>query len=69
LHKEVKRRTNVVGIFPNRDSLRRMVVTLLQQQDDEWQVADRRYFSLGSMRRIDEVQGMRRLKELLAAIA
>jgi putative transposase len=69
LHKEVKRRTNVVGIFPNRDSLRRLVVTLLQEQDDEWQVADRRYFSLGSMRRIDELQGGETPKELLAAIA
>lgn len=69
LHKEVKRRTNVVGIFPNRDSLRRIVVTLLQEQDDEWQVADRRYFSLGSMRRINEVQGGETPKELLAAIA
>ena len=58
-----------IWIFPNRDSLRRMVVTLLQEQDDEWQVADRRYFSLGSMRRIDEVQGGETPKELLAAIA
>jgi putative transposase len=69
LHKEVKRRTHVVGIFPNRDSLRRMVVTLLQEQDDEWQVADRRYFSLGSMRRIDELEGGETPRELLAAIA
>ncbi len=42
LHEEIKRRTNVVGIFPNRASLVRMVVTLLQEQDDEWQVMDRR---------------------------
>jgi transposase-like protein len=69
LHKEIKRRTNVVGIFPNRDSLRRMVVTLLQEQDDEWQVADRRYFSLGSMKRIDQLEGGESPKELLAAIA
>jgi putative transposase len=34
LHKEIKRRTNVVGIFPNRASLVRMVATLLQEQDD-----------------------------------
>src|SRR5947208_13148386 len=44
LHKEIKRRTNVVGIFPNQGSLVRMVATLLQEQDDEWQVAERRYF-------------------------
>jgi putative transposase len=34
LHKEVKRRTRVVGIFPTRDSLMRMVGTLLAEQDD-----------------------------------
>ena len=69
LHKEIKRRTNVVGIFPNRDSLVRMVATLLQEQDDEWQVADRRYFSAGSMAHIDELGGGDTPKELLAAIA
>jgi transposase-like protein len=34
LHKEIKRRTRVVGIFPTRDSLMRMVGTLLAEQDD-----------------------------------
>jgi transposase-like protein len=69
LHKEIKRRTNVVGIFPNRDSLVRMVATLLQEQDDEWQVMDRRYFSVESMKRIDAIEGGETPKELLAAIA
>jgi putative transposase len=69
LHKEVKRRTKVVGIFPTRDSLMRMVVTLLAEQDDEWQVADRRYFSAGSMSRVDAVEGGETPGELLAAIA
>jgi transposase-like protein len=49
----LKRRTRVVGIFPNSDSLVRMVATLLEEQDDEWQVADPHYFSIESMRRID----------------
>jgi putative transposase len=52
LHKEVKRRTRVVGIFPTRDSSMRMVGTLLAEQDDEWQVADRRYFSVASMTKV-----------------
>ena len=70
INKELKRRTRVVGIFPNRDSLIRMVATLLQEQDDEWQVADRRYFSIESMRRIDsQLEGGETPKELLAAIA
>jgi hypothetical protein len=48
----------------------RMVATLLQGQDDEWQVMDRRYFSIESMRRINEqLEGGETPKELLAAIA
>jgi len=69
LHKEVKRRTRVVGIFPTRDSLMRMVGTLLAEQDDEWQVADRRYFSIGSMAKVDVIEGGEDPRELLAAIA
>jgi putative transposase len=69
LHKEIKRRTRVVGIFPTRDSLMRMVGTLLAEQDDEWQVADRRYFSVGSMAKVDAFEGGEDTKELLAQIA
>lgn len=69
LHKEIKRRTRVVGIFPSRDSLMRMVGTLLAEQDDEWQVMDRRYFSLGSMTKVDALEGGEDPKELLAQIA
>jgi putative transposase len=69
LHKEIKRRTRVVGIFPTRDSLMRMVGTLLAEQDDEWQVSDRRYFSIGSMAKVDAFEGGEDTKELLAQIA
>jgi transposase-like protein len=69
LHKEIKRRTRVVGIFPTRDSLMRMVGTLLAEQDDEWQVSDRRYFSASSMAKVDAVEGGEDPKELLAQIA
>jgi hypothetical protein len=69
LHKEVKRRTHVVGIFPDRRALLRLVGMLLSEQDDEWAVADRRYFSLESMRRLYEPEGGEAPGELVAAIA
>ncbi|GIU91575.1 MAG: hypothetical protein KatS3mg011_0481 [Acidimicrobiia bacterium] len=51
LHKEIKQRTYVIGIHPNRDALLRIVGMVLAEQDDEWAVADRRYFSQESMDR------------------
>jgi len=40
--KEIKRRTKVVGVFPNADSLLRLAATLLIEQNDQWQ-NDKRY--------------------------
>ncbi len=49
LNKEVKRRTDVVGIFPDDASLLRLSACVLIETHDEWQVSDRRYLSEASM--------------------
>ncbi|WP_191964910.1 IS256 family transposase [Synechococcus sp. RSCCF101] len=53
LNKEIKRRTRVVGIFPNDAAIIRLVGALLLEQQEEWQLDGRRVFSEQSMAKLD----------------
>ena len=49
LNREIKRRTKVVGVFPDQPAVFRLVGTLLHEIDDDWRASQRKYFSKESM--------------------
>ena len=58
LNAEIKRRTNVVGIFPNEPAITRLVGALLLEQNDEWQL-QRRYLPLEGLQALADNQPAR----------
>lgn len=55
LNKEVKRRADVVGIFPNEDSIVRLIGAVLFEQNDEWQ-SQHRYMQVEAFAQIDAAE-------------
>ncbi|KFI24620.1 hypothetical protein CG50_09555 [Paenirhodobacter enshiensis] len=53
VNREVKRRADVIGIFPNDAAIIRLVGALMLETNDEWAVA-RRYMSLGTLARVTD---------------
>ena len=58
LNAEIKRRTDVVGIFPNEAAISRLVGVLLLEQNDEWQL-QRRYMQLEGLQTLADNQPAR----------
>lgn len=53
VNKEIKRRTDVVGIFPKEAAVLRLTGAVLLEAHDEWAIAERPYLAEGSTARLD----------------
>ena len=65
LNKEAKRRTNVVGIFPNEAAIIRLVGSILSEQHDEWQF-EKCYISAGSLAKLERTEEVTEQPQLMA---
>jgi len=52
LNREIKRRADVVQVFPDRDCVTRLIGAVLLEQHEEWQYGERRYLSETSLRHL-----------------
>jgi transposase-like protein len=67
VNKEIKRRTDVVGIFPNEAAVIRLAGAVLLEVHDEWAIAERRYLAEGSMALLDRLTDDGQTKEVEGA--
>ncbi len=64
VNKEIKRRSDVVGIFPNEAAITRLAGAVLLEIHDEWAIAERRYLAEGSMAVLDRITDDDQTKEV-----
>ena len=55
MNREIKRRAEVIQIFPGRNSATRPAEAVLQDRHEEWQYGERRYISDISLRRLADI--------------
>ena len=55
LNREIKRRADVVQVFPDSDSVTRLIGSVLLEQHEEWQYGERRYLSQASLQRLTDM--------------